>query len=65
MGMKNQQEIAYELFMNLPWWKRAMFFKWYKSNNWDVKHIWEGCMVRAKFILAAAEYTKPENTYKP
>lgn len=47
---------ANQLYMNLPWWKRAQFRKWYASNGWDVKGIYKRCLIEALHIHSMVIY---------
>lgn len=47
--------LARQLYLNLPWWKRWQFRKWTKTNNWDVKDIYTRCLREAKSIVKEEE----------
>jgi hypothetical protein len=49
------RKLARQLYLKLPWWKRATYRKWKKSNNWDVKDIYSRCLREAKEIISDEE----------
>ena len=53
--MKEEQqqvrELARQIYLKLPWWKRAQYRKWKKRNNWDVKDIYTRCLREAKELI--------------
>lgn len=63
MNEENNSRIfdtALALYLRLPWWKGAQFRKWYRSNNWDVLHIYERCLEEARAIARENErYSEP------
>lgn len=48
-------QLARQLYLILPWWKRWQFRKWIESNNWDVKDIYTSCLREAKSLIREEE----------
>jgi hypothetical protein len=69
--MTEQQQtitLARQLYMKLPFWKRALFRKWHKSNGWDVKWIYESCITEAEGIIHTEKnhfWNKYESIFNP
>lgn len=49
-------QMAFFLYLDLPFWKRWKVFKFYNSNNWDVTGAWEKCVKTACKMARDADY---------
>lgn len=53
-------ELAHQLYLKLPWWKRNTYREWWASNNWDVKGIYDRCLKEARSIIEQDNQISPE-----
>lgn len=63
--MKDEiKQLAIQIYMELPWYKRWQFCKWMQSNTWDVKGVMDRCIQEAKYVVEQADF-KAGHIIKP